>query len=264
MVLPLLIKDIRLSKKKNDIVLSHRDAPALHPIVRIVNNFMQDVRYRHIALQDGNDTRLPLVLDKAGNPSLGQVKVTSDDDIITLYHESMLSNELIDNQLNLLQGDDIFIDLTRNTGGYALSGGKGNDTLVGSTGDDTYLYARGDGHDSISEREGCDSLKFTFSDISKETLWLEKQEDDLIVLINGANSRDTLTIKHYYSEPESKIETIVASGFQLAGNNIETMVEAMSTFSAANNYYPEVAFSLLLSHVNLQTQIDTLWVAVPN
>ncbi|WP_176487934.1 hypothetical protein [Candidatus Regiella insecticola] len=96
LVLPLLIKDIRLSKKNNDIVLSHRDAPELHPIVRIVN-FMQDVRYRHIALQDGNDTRLPLVLDKVGNPSLGQVKVTSDDDIITLYHESMLSNELIDN-----------------------------------------------------------------------------------------------------------------------------------------------------------------------
>ncbi|AWK14196.1 hypothetical protein CCS41_06415 [Candidatus Fukatsuia symbiotica] len=253
LALPLSIKDIHLQQEANDIILSYRDMPTLYPTVRITN-FMQDVRYRHISVQDENDTLLPLVRNNAGNLSLGRLEITAGDDVAIVYHESALLNALVNDQLNLLAGDDIFIDLTNNSN-YTLIGGKGNDTLLGGGGDNTYLIAQDDGHDIIEERGGHNSLKFTSANINKKTLWLKQQNNDLIILINGANN--SVTIKNYYDQSESKIDKIEAGGFQLAGSNIDQMVLAMSIFSSANSHYLQSLFSW--HHEELQNKFNTLW-----
>ncbi|WP_339056464.1 FG-GAP-like repeat-containing protein [Candidatus Regiella endosymbiont of Tuberolachnus salignus] len=135
-----------------------------------------------------------------------------------------------------------------------------NDIREGESGDDTYWYATGDGHDSIIEKGGNDRLTFISEEITKEKLWLKKENNDLIVLVNGSDSGDSLTIKDYYalsqrSGVESKIEKIEAGKYQLVGNNIDRMVMAMAAFSTSAD---ELNMGARLDEI--QQQINTLWV----
>ncbi len=56
--------------------------------------------------------------------------------------------------------DNFTLTLQGVAGNDTLNGGKGNDVLNGGGGDDTYLYNYGDGLDTLSDREGQDTVAF--------------------------------------------------------------------------------------------------------
>ncbi|AWK14269.1 hypothetical protein CCS41_06955 [Candidatus Fukatsuia symbiotica] len=274
LLLPWLFKDIRLTQKGKDIVLSHRNAPALHSSIRLLN-FMQHRDYRHLWLQDENRVLQPLIRNDLGAVSLGQVQVTSGDDVVMVYHETVLTV----NKLNLLAGDDIFI--ARSMGGYTVEGGEGDDVIVIETGNniliggkgkdtmvagnenDIYQYARGDGQDIITDSGGHDRLYFSDPDITKEDIRLKRQGNDLVVLIDGLDSTsslsDSVTIKNHYSLSERglleyKIEIITVGAFQLAISSIDdllidNMVEAMSNFP----FSEQAVFDMGLTQASFST-----------
>ncbi|AWK13672.1 hypothetical protein CCS41_02890 [Candidatus Fukatsuia symbiotica] len=96
--------------------------------------------------------------------------------------------------------------------------------------------------------------------ITKEKIWLEKQDKSLKVLIRGADNgtvTGSVLIKNYYSQPKYSVETIKAGGYQLSGENIAQMVSVMSTLSSVQGSMPS------LQNHNLRAQINTLWATVP-
>ncbi|WP_342221162.1 FG-GAP-like repeat-containing protein [Candidatus Fukatsuia endosymbiont of Tuberolachnus salignus] len=286
---PFPVKYIRLAIEGDDVVLSHRDQPAQYPKTRI-RHFMKNERHRHLSLISETHHVIELYVDDANQVSLGRVNATAGNDRVVIYNGTALSN----NQLDVLAGDDMVADYSgRNhtlnggegndilwveegdnildggtgtdflyggLGNDILSGGRDNDTLEAGKGDDIYQFANGDGHDIITESGGEDTLAFVSVSITKEKIWLEKQDKSLKVLIRGADNgtvTGSVLIKNYYSQPKYSVETIKAGGYQLSGENIAQMVSVMSTLSSVQGSMPS------LQNHNLRAQINTLWATVP-
>ncbi|MEA9444293.1 calcium-binding protein [Candidatus Fukatsuia symbiotica] len=289
------IEQIHLHKQGDDIIFSHRSSPEQYPRIRLLN-FMAHERYRHLSIMDENSRLYDLVVDAEDHVLLMQRQINNGDNNLILHNTTATTgislhagpghDTIIDKSggSNTLHGDDGNDMLLAWSGNNALFGGAGNDRLVGGTGhdvlcgetgndtlvgnagndimvggvgDDIYLFARGDGHDSILEDGGTDSLVFTSREITRETLWLKKDGDNLRIQVNGANSGDTVTVLGYYDNPKNKIEMISVERYQLAGDNIDRMVEAMSTFTSSESISAA-------GNINLQTHINSLWIATSN
>lgn len=172
------IEELLLTPEGDDLLLSHRSTPGLHPVVRL-HNFMQHERYRHLLLEE-NGTRHELSLNARRQPVLGRMSApTEGNDEIIIYHISQVSSRLIDGRviydpIDALAGSDTLINRTgygltlnggdgndiiiaKNGGDNTLDGGAGHDHLYGSEGKDTLIG--GTGHDTLSGGVGFDDLK---------------------------------------------------------------------------------------------------------
>lgn len=285
LLLPLPVEQIRLQQKGEGILLSHHDAPDLHPKVRI-RNFMKGERYRHLLLMDKNGRFHGLTVNPQGGAILLRDQVTQGDDRIVLY-----STVLTNNSLYALEGDDVVIDksgsnhtlyggegndiLLVEAGNNHLSGDAGNDTLYGGTGrdillggtgddslsggdgDDSYLFARGDGIDLIKESGGQDSIRFTSNEISKKEVGVMRKWNDLHILVRKEEQTDNhIIVQGYYADSKNRIETIQAGTERLTGSNIDQLAEAMGGFLSQEGI-PS------LSHLRVQTEINRLWITTP-
>ena len=107
--------------------------------------------------------------------------------------------------------------------------GINNDTLLGGLGDDTYIYNKGDGNVTINDSKyypgygywnaGNDVLKFGPS-IGIGDLKLTKNNNDLIMNING-DSSSNITIQDQYYSNDIKVENITfASGDYITFDSI--------------------------------------------
>ncbi|WP_342064657.1 FG-GAP-like repeat-containing protein [Candidatus Fukatsuia endosymbiont of Drepanosiphum platanoidis] len=247
LLLPWSLKETQLIQAGNDIVLRHRDTSASYPIIRI-RHFMQDERYRHLWLQEKNGLLAELFINQ-GQVVIGRVDVSEQDDHVVVLHESAL----IDKKIALLDGDDSFSDLSDTD--CQITGGRGDDTLLGGAGNNVYCYATGDGHDAVQDKGGNDRLDFTSAEINKDALWLEKVGYDLRVRVKGRGSSEGVTIKNHYRGADSRIEKIIAGGFQLSGNSIDQLAETMASFSTTASVSSP-------STSSLSTQINRHWITV--
>ena len=150
---------------------------------------------------------------------------------------------------DILNGGDSGDKLMGGTGNDTINGGagndyilgdKGDDTLIASTGRDVYRFGFGDGNDTYLGSEdgdiaGTDTFVFE-DDVSKETLWFERVNYDLVVRLLG--SEDTLTFSKWYwndgavqlNEPKRHIDHFQTSSFRLDYDKVDQLVSAMAGF----------------------------------
>ncbi|WP_342221121.1 FG-GAP-like repeat-containing protein [Candidatus Fukatsuia endosymbiont of Tuberolachnus salignus] len=244
LIVPWLLKEIRLEEEGNDIILTHRDAPALHPTIRI-SNFKQSGQYRHLWVQAKDSAVAELCFDASNRISLGQQIVTTEgNDYIMVLHETTLR----DNSVVLGAGDDIFLDAS--DGGYQINGGQGDDYLQGGAGADVYQYAAGDGHDLVRDSGGYDKLVFA-AGISKEELRFERNHTDLKIAVG---ERGSVTLKGHFASTENKIEMITAGQYQV---DVSLLNEAMASFDAQAGSATQAIHSTPIS-------VTPRWLLLPN
>ncbi|EGY28030.1 RTX protein, partial [Candidatus Regiella insecticola 5.15] len=174
--------------------------------------------------------------------------------------DDILKGEEGNDTLDGGQGHDVLLGgggddkLFGGTGNDMLDGGKGDDILEGGEGNDTYLFTRGDGHDTLTDIGGSDTLQLT--GISKESVWLKQQGDDLIISINEADLGGSVTVKNHYRQSvftEDKIEKIIVETHELTGSHIDQLVTAMAGFSSSD------AGSLWQDNRVFQQSANALW-----
>jgi len=120
--------------------------------------------------------------------------------------------------------------LQGNRGDNQLTGLAGRDYLAGGAGNDTYQIARGDGQDVIEDASGtADQLQYR-GDITSFDLILSRQANDLRLAVQG--SKDTVTVKDWYTKPTQQLESIVTgTGETLHHTQVDQLIQAMATFT---------------------------------
>ena len=110
-------------------------------------------------------------------------------------------------------------DDTDLSGNDTLTDTSGNDHLQGGAGNDTYVYSAG--RDTITDTQGIDTLTFsngiTFGQVGSG---LMKSGNDLVLRVNGSTSNQ-VTLKDYFTNADSIIETInFETGGSISHNQI--------------------------------------------
>lgn len=121
-------------------------------------------------LADGSDLPSWLMFDASTQTFTGTAPVdsvlagTDGDDVLVDTDTGMSGTwdiKLTATDTSGVSVDDTFtLTLQGVAGNDTLNGGKGNDVLNGGGGGDTYLYNLGDGLDTLSDREGQDTVSF--------------------------------------------------------------------------------------------------------
>jgi Ca2+-binding RTX toxin-like protein len=118
-------------------------------------------------------------------------------------------------------------------GNDTLRGNLGNDYLLGGDGNDTYQFAAGDGQDTInnlSNTPAADTDTLAIEGVARESLWLSRQGDDLVIDVTGSDDR--VTIQDWYASPAQQLDVIQAGGSALYANAVDNLVNAMAAFGA--------------------------------
>ncbi|EHU4850665.1 hypothetical protein KY881_004572, partial [Vibrio vulnificus] len=119
-----------------------------------------------------------------------------------------------DDTLKINRSTDYYYnrDVARNATN-TLTGGVGNDRLEGSVGAETYVFNVGDGADVINDYDyntfnKTDRIQFG-EGITKDALSIRREDNHMVVLINGGSNGDSITIENAYSDGRYRIEEIV-------------------------------------------------------
>jgi Ca2+-binding RTX toxin-like protein len=130
--------------------------------------------------------------------------------------------------------------LLGDSGDDYLEGGAGNDIADGGAGDDSYIIDRQSHHDTIFNFDAIggdiDVLGFkdTYGIIQERDLWFERQGDDLLVTVIGADS--SVLVKNWYLEidPGSganhRIDFFIAGERFSRDTDVEALVELMAGY----------------------------------
>lgn len=146
-------------------------------------------------------------------------------------------------------GDD---RLWSEEGNDTLIGGFGQDYLEGGAGNDTYLFSAGSGADEISDgglSGDVDVLSFT--DVNAGAVTVRRQQDDLIVSVNGTS--DSIKVSyHFASSSGNRLSSIVfADGSTWNRSAIEQAV--LVTTSGADTLIGYGGSDLLLGAAGADT-----------
>ncbi|MBI3140800.1 MAG: putative Ig domain-containing protein, partial [Rhodocyclales bacterium] len=101
------------------------------------------------------------------------------------------------NQADILDGGAGDDEIVGQGGDDAISGGRGTDRLEGGTGNDAYLMTWGMGADTVEDDGGTIRL----AGLSPQDLTLEREGDDLVVGIRGA--QDRMLIRDYAAHAQA-------------------------------------------------------------
>jgi len=118
-------------------------------------------------------------------------------------------------------------------GNDVIRGALGDDYLMGGDGSDTYRFALGGGRDvinNLSNNAAADNDVVVAEGLSKESLWLSKQGNNLVIDVTGSD--DSITIQDWYLDPAQRVDTFVAGSSALHANAVDNLVNAMAVFGA--------------------------------
>ena len=141
-------------------------------------------------------------------------------------------------------GDDVLVGgagadtLSGGAGDDTVRGGAGNDTLSGGAGDDIFRFAAGDGGDTVlsdgNDASTTDTVSFE-DGLTSNDLWFSQVGDDLEIDLLG--STDSITVAGWFAAAttdDTRLDRIEAGGEVLVQANVQSLVQAMATFSASN------------------------------
>ena len=151
-------------------------------------------------------------------------------------------------------GDDVINSDSASNAHHTLNGGEGNDTLNGGSGtgkriynggkgddiihgnahaDNVYKFQNGDGNDTVYNKGGANTNTqdtVLLHGYDKEDIWLKKAAQDL--KIKSLYSDDTVTIKGYFNDDASKVDSIeLTDGHALSKQAVQKMIQAMSGYN---------------------------------
>lgn len=140
---------------------------------------------------------------------------------------------------DLLYGGDGADTLDGGAGDDLIDGGSGSDLLDGGDGNDTYLIWADSGADTISNVRQYDSVDRDVvgyqGGITRENLWFERSNDDLLVSIVGTST--VTRIENWFVEATSaertnfKIDFFIADAWATRTMNAEGLVTYLAGFS---------------------------------
>ncbi|AMO75988.1 calcium-binding protein [Pseudomonas citronellolis] len=105
-------------------------------------------------------------------------------------------------------------------------------TIIDGDGSDTYRFAAGDGLDTINNLSNtpADNDVLSIEGITRESLWLSRQDDNLVIDVTG--SADSITVQDWYANSAQKLDAIQAGSSTLYANQVDNLVNAMAAFGA--------------------------------
>ena len=148
-------------------------------------------------------------------------------------------------------------------GNDTLSGNAGDDTLLGGGGDDTYLFGIGDGSDLIledgNEAAGTDTLQF-LSGLSSDDLWFSQVGNSLQIDILGSTDSVTLSNWNFQNATvEESIDRIEVGSEVLLRADVNSLVQAMTTFSASNGGANGETLNEMPTDTVLENALSAAW-----
>ena len=179
-------ENIKFQGLKNDLIISFTDTEGS----LVIKNFCSNTNYRieNFRFSDGSIiTSQEILTSLVVEGDAGDNALTGSAAGETIYGYGG------DDTINALGGNDI------------IYGGAGNDVINSSAGNDTYIYNLGDGHDTISDYQGTDTLRFG-TGILPENLRFSGENNDLIITL--ANTEGSIRIKNYLTNTNYRIENI--------------------------------------------------------
>jgi Ca2+-binding RTX toxin-like protein len=147
-----------------------------------------------------------------------------------------------------------------NGGNDTLDGGAGNDLLIGNGGSDTYKFGVGGGRDEIANgtaggaKAGALDLG---TGIATDQLWLAQSGNDLT--IDRMGSADSVTVAGWYASPSAQLQTIATAGGMTLDAQLDSLVQAMASFSASNPGFDPTAVSQAPNDPTLQAALAAAW-----
>jgi Ca2+-binding RTX toxin-like protein len=162
----------------------------------------------------------------------------------------------------LIGGDD-GDTLLGEAGDDYLEGGAGNDIADGGDGDDTYIIDRLSHHDTIfnfdATGDDIDVLGFkdTYGLIEERDLWFERQGDDLLVTVIGADS--SVRVKNWYlaigpDGANHRIDFFIAGERFSRDTDVEALVELMADYDRPAD---RAELDLLLADPDYEVRVAT-------
>jgi Ca2+-binding RTX toxin-like protein len=150
--------------------------------------------------------------------------------------------------------------ITGNSGNDTLDGAGGNDLLAGNGGSDIYRFATGGGQDRVVNGTGSGEPEGTLAfgaGIAPDQLWLAHSGNDLV--IDRMGSTDSVTIAGWYSSPSSQLQTIATSDGMKLDAQLDSLVQAMASFSAGNPGFAPTIVAQAPNDPNLQASLAAAW-----
>ena len=215
-----------------------------------IDTVLSDITYQ---LKD-NVENLTLIGDRADTRALG----------------NNVSNTIIGNAVNneLLGygGNDYLYGGAGNDTLYGganddtLVGGTGDDFLSGSTGSDIFVFNKGDGIDTVREYAGSDDTIMLGDDISKDTIAIYKDNEDLIIDYGDNLGTDRITVLNQCGTDSSKyVERVqLNDGSYLSNSDINALIQNMTAY-AANNDIQISSINDVKNNADLMNLVATAW-----
>lgn len=153
--------------------------------------------------------------------------------------------------------------LTGNGTNITLDGGAGNDTLIGNGGYDTYLFGRAGGQSVIQNAAAANPGPSGELDlgagIARNQVWLQRTGNDLQVDLMGTTSH--VTVSGWYAAANAPLQHLVTVDGSMLDGQLQTLVNAMATFAAANPGFDPAApaNSQAPNDPTLQAAIAAAW-----
>lgn len=215
-----------------------------------IDTVLSDITYQ---LKD-NVENLTLIGDRADTRALGN------------NISNIIIANSVNNELKGFGGNDYLYGGAGNDTLYGganddtLVGGTGDDFLSGSTGSDIFVFNKGDGIDTVREYAGSDDTILLGDDISKDTIAIYKDNEDLIIDYGDDLGTDRITVLNQCGTDSSKyVERVqLNDGSYLSNSDINALIQNMTAY-AANNDIQISSINDVKNNTDLMNLVAAAW-----
>lgn len=215
-----------------------------------IDTVLSDITYQ---LKD-NVENLTLIGDRADTRALGN------------NISNIIIANSVNNELKGFGGNDYLYGGAGNDTLYGganddtLVGGTGDDFLSGSTGSDIFVFNKGDGIDTVREYAGSDDTILLGDDISKDTIAIYKDNEDLIIDYGDNLGTDRITVLNQCGTDSSKyVERVqLNDGSYLSNSDINALIQNMTAY-AANNDIQISSINDVKNNADLMNLVAAAW-----
>ncbi len=215
-----------------------------------IDTVLSDITYQ---LKD-NVENLTLIGDRADTRALGN------------NISNIIIANSVNNELKGFGGNDYLYGGAGNDTLYGganddtLVGGTGDDFLSGSTGSDIFVFNKGDGIDTVQEYAGSDDTILLGDDISKDTIAIYKDNEDLIIDYGDNLGTDRITVLNQCGTDSSKyVERVqLNDGSYLSNSDINALIQNMTAY-AANNDIQISSINDVKNNADLMNLVAAAW-----
>lgn len=129
-----------------------------------------------------------------------------------------------------------YVTVRSSANNATIAGTATVNTLIGTGANDTYVMNATDQSDTIINGSSATTAATNVLDVNAanhEQLWFEQSGKNLVIDVLGTNQE--AIVQNWFNASSAQLQTIVGNdGYTLTAANVQNLVQAMATFSAAN------------------------------